>query len=300
MTQQDSEPLVSIICINYKNSSVTCELLQTIALLSFKNLEIIIVDNESIIDVSNQFLSIIPEVIYVRSEKNLGFAGGNNLGISRAIGEFLFFVNNDTELTPNCIQPLVGLLKRNSTIGMVSPQINFYFDKQIIQYAGFTDINAYTGRNVSIGYLEKDKGQYNIAKPTSFAHGAAMMIPKQAIQKVGLMPELYFLYYEELDWCCKFKNAGFQIYFEPNSLVYHKESVSVGNFSPLKVFYNTRNRIIFMRRNVSKVKYYIFIIFYHIFVIPKTLFNFLINKNFALITPFLKGYLKGLAFTSIN
>lgn len=300
MTQQYSEPLVSIICINYKNSSVTCELLQTIALLSFKNLEIIIVDNESIIDVSNQFLSIIPEVIYVRSEKNLGFAGGNNLGISRAIGEFLFFVNNDTELTPNCIQPLVGLLKRNSTIGMVSPQINFYFDKQIIQYAGFTDINAYTGRNVSIGYLEKDKGQYNIAKPTSFAHGAAMMIPKQAIQKVGLMPELYFLYYEELDWCCKFKNAGFQIYFEPNSLVYHKESVSVGNFSPLKVFYNTRNRIIFMRRNVSKVKYYIFIIFYHIFVIPKTLFNFLINKNFALITPFLKGYLKGLAFTSIN
>lgn len=300
MGEQNSESLVSIICINYKNSSVTCELLDSINLLSYKNVEIIVVDNESTTDISHQFANIIPKVIYIRSENNLGFAGGNNLGILRATGEFLFFVNNDTELTVDCIQPLIALLKSNATIGIVSPQINFFFNKQIIQYAGFTEINPYTGRNVGIGYLEKDIGQYKVAKPTSFAHGAAMMIPKHAIEKIGLMPEIYFLYYEELDWCCKFKNAGFQIYFEPQSLIYHKESVSVGVFSPLKIFYNTRNRILFMRRNVSKLEYVIFIIFYHIFVIPKTVFTFILKKNFILIPPFFKGYLNGLFLTSIS
>ena len=248
---------VSIITINYNGLNDTCALIDTIPFND--NLEVIVVDNAS----QNGEASIIekryPEVNVIRSKENLGFAGGNNLGIKAARGKYLFFINNDTILNhqPSAISHLITRLESSPKIGAVCPKIRFAWDNNPIQFAGYTPLSRITMRNRSIGYGEEDRGQYDSAHPTPYAHGAAMMVKREAIDKAGLMPECYFLYYEELDWSMMFKRAGYDIWYEPACTIYHKESQSTGQDSPLKAYYLTRNRLLFAKRNISSIQKYI-------------------------------------------
>ncbi len=246
-----NSPLVSIISINYDQPQVTFGMLESLRNLSYKNIEIIIVDNASPNHDPEQIKQRYPEIKLIKSGINLGFAGGNNLGIKEAKGKYLFFLNNDTEVTSDCLEPLVNLFESNSTAGIASPKIKFFDSDNIIQYAGSTEINPWTGRNRGIGSMEKDTGQFNLSTKTDLAHGAAMMVPRAVIDKAGLMPEIYFLYYEELDWCEMIKREGYSCHYVGEASVYHKESMSVGKASLLKTYYINRNRLLFIRRNFS-------------------------------------------------
>src|SRR5690606_7796868 len=176
--QMDS-PLVSIITVDFNQHTVTEELLKSIKELAYSRLEVIIVDNGSELPFSSPTVDANANFQIIRSEENLGFAGGNNLGIAASHGDYLFFVNNDTELPKECIQPLVECLANDSSVGIVSPKIKFHAAPNIIQYAGFSKMNPYTARNYGIGYMEEDLGQYNERRETHYAHGAAMMIKKE-------------------------------------------------------------------------------------------------------------------------
>jgi GT2 family glycosyltransferase len=140
-------------------------------------------------------------------------------------------------------------MESSSEIGIVCPKIRFAWDNNPIQYTGYTPLSRITVRNQAIGFGENDHGQYDTARPTPYAHGAAMLIRRDAIDKVGLMPECYFLYYEELDWSMMFTRAGYQIWYEPTCTIYHKESQATGQNSPLRTYYLTRNRLLLVRRN---------------------------------------------------
>lgn len=265
------KPSVSIITVNYNQSTVTLELLQSIRKLSYPHIEVIVVDNGSDEDMGPLVAQQFPEVKYIRSEANLGFAGGNNLGIEMAKGDYLFFVNNDTEIEDGCIEWLTARFLSSTAIGVVSPKIRYFHHRDTIQYAGFSRISPITARNKTFGKNEKDKGQWNIPDVTHYAHGAAMMVSRKVIEKAGKMPEDYFLYYEEMDWCEQIKRAGFEIWYEPAALIYHKESISVGKASPLKSYYLTRNRILFMRRNANWFAFGFFCFFFVFFALPKAL-----------------------------
>jgi len=254
MSQQP--PLVSLITVNYNQLGVTCEMLDSLKSLSFTDYEVVLVDNASKENPKSHINKHYPDVKVVVSAENLGFAGGNNLGIQASKGKYLFFINNDTELTEGLIEQLLATFENIPKLGVVCPKICYFNenpgkDADIIQYVGSTPVNPYTARNRTLGEMEPDSGQYTEIKATPYAHGAAMMISKKAIDEVGLMPEDFFLYYEELDWCEMFKRAGYKVYVEPNAKIYHKESISVGKMSTLKTYYLTRNRILFMRRNKS-------------------------------------------------
>src|SRR5690606_30262845 len=143
--------LVSIISVNYNQPQVTVEFLDSVAeSVSRHQIELILVDNGSFQDNGNSFKQHFPNLIYIRSESNLGFAGGNNLGISEASGDYILFLNNDTELTPYMIDMLIEEFENNSDIGLLSPLILYHDDKELIQYAGFSDMNYLTARNRSI------------------------------------------------------------------------------------------------------------------------------------------------------
>lgn len=264
-----SKPLVSIISINYNQAQVTCALLTSLRRLSYPHYEVIVVDNASPTEDPAIIAEQFPEVQLIRSPENLGFAGGNNLGIVAAKGKYAFFLNNDTEVEPGLLEPLVELLEAKPTVGMASPKLIFYGTDNLIQYAGSSAINLWTGRNATIGNLEEDRGQHNATYPTELAHGAAMMVPMSAIRKAGLMPALYFLYYEELDWCEMVKRAGYQCYYVGSSTVYHKESVSVGRGSVLRTYYMHRNRLLFIRRNSAGLKRVSGILFFLLAAAPK-------------------------------
>ena len=245
-----SKPLVSIISINYNQAGVTCAMLASLRLLTYPSYEVIVVDNASPTEDPAPIAAQFPEVRLIRSPQNLGFAGGNNLGIREARGKYCLFLNNDTEVVPHLLESLVAVLERDQRIGVVSPKLIFYGTTNLIQYAGCNGgINPWTGRSQTAGYLEPDAGQHDTSHPTALVHGAAMMVPTAVIRQVGLMPALYFLYYEELDWCEMIKRQGYQAYYEAGATVYHKESVSVGQGSVLRTFYMNRNRLLFIRRN---------------------------------------------------
>ena len=242
---------VSIITVNYNQPLATEALLDSIFNTNtYFALEIIVVDNGSRIDPLPEWKKKYPAVNFIESKKNLGFAGGNNLGIKEAEGDYLFFVNNDTEFTEELIDRLVETLDEHPEVGIVSPKIRYYDQQDVLQYAGFTPMNYNTARNRCIGYQEKDNGQYDqTTGPTGYPHGAAMMVRKEAIKKAGMMPEIYFLYYEEMDWCEQIKKAGYTVWVNMQALIYHKESMSVGSQSALKEYFMNRNRILFIRRN---------------------------------------------------
>jgi hypothetical protein len=238
---------VSIITINYNGLNDTCALIETIPFN--ENMEVIVVDNASKDQEAEIISKKFPQVKVIKSEQNLGFAGGNNLGIKAAHGKYIYLINNDTLFKDFNIQALINKMESSPKIGIVCPKILFAWGTNSIQFAGYTNLSRIFVRNHAIGFGEKDHGQYNTAHPTPYAHGAAMLIRHDAIDKVGLMPECYFLYYEELDWSMMFRRAGYQIWYEPKSTIYHKESQATGQDSPLRTYYLTRNRLLLVKRN---------------------------------------------------
>lgn len=274
-------PLISIITVNYNTPDVTLEMLESVRNLAYPNLEIFVVDNGSKENYIPLFESHYPEIIGMRSDKNLGFAGGNNLAVPRATGDYLFFVNNDTELADGLLEKLVACCQKYPNAGAVSPLIMYYpgpetDNKRIIQFLGATPVNSLTARNKTLGLGEENTGQYSKddAFKSPYAHGAAMLVPRTVIDKVGSLSNLFFLYYEELDWCDRMHRHGYDVYVEPKAEIYHKESVSTGKLSPLKTYYLNRNRIYFMRRNRSDLQIMLFYCFLFFITIPKNLLMF--------------------------
>ncbi|PIB38708.1 glycosyltransferase family 2 protein [Maribacter sp. 4G9] len=273
-------PLVSIITVNYNESQVTIDLLTSLRHLTYKNVEVIVVDNASPNDDPSIIKETFPEIMLITSEENLGFAGGNNLGVKVAKGDYLLFINNDTIVPEHFLEPLVETLQKDTGIGMVSPKIKFHWDPSKIQYAGYTPMNKWTIRNQSIGYHKMDDGSYDTEGVTASIHGAAMMVPGHVIEEVGMMNEMYFLYYEEHDWAEMIKRAGYSIYYQPKSYILHKESLSTGKNSPLKTYYIARNRIVFARRNFSFKYLWFSMLFQTVVSIPKNLITFLLKGQF--------------------
>lgn len=271
-----NQPRVSIISINYNQAQVTCELLESLRKVTYPDVEVIVVDNFSAEDPTEIINKNFPEVKVIRSEKNLGFAGGNNLGIQASTGKYVLFLNNDTEVDPGFLEPLVNVFETNPQVGAASSKLIYHNSDGIIQYAGSSPINPFTGRSKRLGYLEKDNGQYDTVCETALAHGAAMMVPRRVIDEIGMMPEFFFLYYEEVDWCESIKAAGYKIYFIPQSKVYHKESMSVGKNSILKTYYITRNRLLFMRRRTKGAAKYFWLLFFIVVSFPKNTFSYLL------------------------
>nr|WP_307866758.1 glycosyltransferase family 2 protein [Pedobacter sp. ASV19] len=284
--------------MNFNQPGVTIDFLKSIKDQgSVERIEVILVDNGSTENHREAFLATFPELIYIRSEKNLGFAGGNNLGIQVAKGEYILCLNNDTEITTNLIDTLVSELEIHPEAGMISPLILYFEDPQVIQYAGFTEMNFLTGRNKTIGYKEFDTGQYDSdSRETGYCHGAAMMCRRADLEEIGLMAEQFFLYYEELDWCERFKKAGKKIWFTGRTRIYHKESMSVGKESSIKTYFMTRNRLLFIRRNTSYSNTVLFCFFYVFLACPKQILVYLKNGRKDLV----KWVVKGLAWNFVN
>ena len=246
---------LSIITINYNGLEDTCALIETIPFND--KMEVIVVDNASTNGEASEIERRCPYVKIIRNDQNLGFAGGNNLGIKAAKGKYIFLINNDTIFKDFNVQALIDRLESSDKIGIVCPKIRFTWGNNPIQYAGYTHLSKITVRNQAVGFGEEDEGQYEIAHPTPYAHGAAMLIKREAIEKVGLMPECYFLYYEELDWSMMFTRAGYQIWYEPACTIYHKESQTTGLNSPLRTYYITRNRLLLVKRNYTGINKYL-------------------------------------------
>ncbi|WP_308764395.1 glycosyltransferase family 2 protein [uncultured Bacteroides sp.] len=277
-------PLLSIVTINFNGYKDTCELIDSIKRHIYSvSYEIIVVDNASRQQEGELIKSNYPWVSVICSTVNLGFSGGNNLGIKQANGEYIFLLNNDTYVCNDHFDVLIKLLKENDRIGIVSPKIRFAAQPQLIQYAGFTSLSHITLRNKAIGYAEVDNGQFDSMYQTGYAHGAALLIKKTVIEKIGLMPEIFFLYYEELDWCTKALENNYEIWYSGSATIYHKESQSTGEASPLKIYYMTRNRLLYAWRHKEGLSKWVSLLYLITVVSLRDSLKFLLSGKYHLI-----------------
>lgn len=287
MTEQ---PLISFITICYNGLEDTRQLVESLqSTVQSVSYEIIIVDNASAGNEAELLGKEFPGLIVLRSDRNLGFSGGNNLGIRAAAGKYIFLINNDTYLTEDGLLYLVERIESQANIGGVSPKIRFAFPPQAIQFAGYTPLSRITLRNALIGFGEVDDGRFDKAGPTLYLHGAAMMIKREAIEKTGLMPEIYFLYYEELDWSTRLAQAGYELWYEPRCTVFHKESQSTGRQSKLRTFYLTRNRLLYAWRNLKGIDRWLSILYQLSVATPKSLLTSALKGRFDICGAILKG-----------
>lgn len=281
---------ISFITINYNGLNDTIELIQ-----SLKNhckgfsFEIIVVDNGSRSNENKELSRLFPDITIIRSDINLGFSGGNNLGINKANGRYLFLINNDTFLIDDSLSELVKFMDINDNAAAASPKIKFKTPENTIQFAGYTSLSKFSIRNKLIGYFEQDYGQYTVPCETPYTHGAAMILRRSVIKEVGLMPEIFFLYYEELDWCTKMTNKGFSLWFVPAATVIHKESRSTGQGSYLRTFYIVRNRLLYSWRNRCGIERMLSMIYLIMIAIPKGIIQSFLNRRPDLIRSHIKG-----------
>jgi GT2 family glycosyltransferase len=274
-------PFVSIVTLHFNQLKATQEFLESSRTLTYPGYEIILCDMHSTYNPEREIRSRrYPNLKYFRCDQNLGFAGGNNWGLRKAAGDFIFFVNNDTILNPEIIQILLQPMLENANIAGVSPKIKYFDKPAVIQYAGFTKMNMITGRAFPIGQGETDRGQYNDSRSTSAVHGCAMMVRRSVTDRIGMFPEKFFLYYEEWDWSNRAIEAGYSLWYEGKGQIQHKESLSVGRENPLKTYYLTRNRILFMRRNATEIQYMLFLLFFFLVSIPKAVLQCLVHGRF--------------------
>lgn len=243
------------ITVNYNGLADTKALLHSIldAQLSM-DYAVMVVDNGSTNDewapLQAEF-GAHPEIIGIRSNINLGFAGGNNLGIGRVEAAYYYFINNDTLLPADAdlqIRGMVDFLEMSPAVAGLSPKIMYVDVPNMIQFAGCTALTNITLRNRQIGYQELDRGQYSERIEIPYLHGAAMLVSGRVVREIGPMPTLYFLYYEEVDWCHTMRHK-YVLYYYPDAYILHKESASTGMDSPFKTYYLSRNRLVFAFRH---------------------------------------------------
>ncbi|MBQ5819088.1 MAG: glycosyltransferase family 2 protein [Bacteroides sp.] len=286
------KPIVSIITINFNGLHDTCAMIESLKQHETYPYEVIVVDNGSKQDEASIIAERYPTVKVVRNE-NTGFAGGNNVGLRLAEGEYIFFLNNDTEIKEPVLEKLVTPLKMNEKCGGVSPMIRYFHAPDTLQYAGFTELTNITLRNSCIGFGESHK-LHTQAHPTASLHGAAMMVPMRVIEKVGTMTEVYFLFYEELDWSEQIKRGGYELWYEPSVSIYHKEGQTARKGSAMREFYLSRARVLFARRNRFGFKRLLCCLYLLSIATPKKALTYLLQGEGKLAWAAIKGSIKGL------
>lgn len=287
--------MVSIITVNYNGFADTCELIDSFRKYESYPYEIIVVDNGSHMPEGEKIKKLYPDVKVVQNT-NTGFAGGNNAGLKVAEGDYLFFLNNDTLIKEPILATLVKRLYFPK-IGAVSPMLKYSYAAETIQYAGYAAFSSITLRNSMLGEHEKDNGQYSSPHETASVHGAAMMIRRDVLRQVGPMTEVYFLFYEEFDWSERIKRAGYQLWYEPAAVVYHKESMTAKRGTPLREYYLSRARALFARRNRFGINRILSSLYIGCIAAPKKTVIYLLHGKFRLAAAVVRGTANGMVAT---
>lgn len=297
-------PRIGIVLVHLNSYGDTSLCLKSLRDRTYSNAEVIVVDNGSIDNTGERLKNEFPEVTHIRSEDNLGFSGGNNIGIEYGMHngcEHILLLNNDTIVTPSFLEPLVERLFLEKNVAAVSGKIYYYpasikGKQHIIWYAGVFQ-KWHTGYH-HIGVIEEDKGQFEVPKKVIYASGCLMLMNGEVIKLIGGLAEEYFIYWEESDWCLRAKEKGYECWYEPNSVIDHNfRSAPFGRGeTPFYMYMQMRNSFIFARRHFHgwlKVRHHLFYPLYIIYYFCTLLWfrNFRGAKAiFYGIIDYLKGY----------
>lgn len=305
MNQSESEPKVGIIVLNWNSYADVVQCLDSIRKLDYENTEIVIIDNGSTDSSGQDIDDDYPEVEVVLSDKNQGFSAGNNIGIQRVRdrgAEYILLLNNDIRIPDEQIlRKLVGIIGSNPNIGIITPQINEYPDKDTVWFRRGKinrEIGSYYHDTNRKWYLHGSKKTYSKIRDNSNQNSnklveneylpfSCALFRETLFSEVGLLPEEYFLYVEDVEYCLRTMNAGYQLATVPDIKVYHEKS-SDSSLNPIRSYYGVRNRCLFVRRNRKEIN---LTLFYPTYVLS-TLLLFgqrILAGNFASVEAVMRG-----------
>lgn len=243
-------PRVAIIVLNWNGLVDTLECLESLAGLDYPSFEVVVVDNGSTDGAVEAVRTCFPQVTLIENGENLGFTGGNNVGLRHALlqeADYVLLLNNDTEVAPDFLRCLVEAMEADPRVGIAGPTVCYYERPDLIWSAGGA-IDWRRGRTWMVGLNTADAGQFgDLPRPVDFVTGCAMLVKREVVERVGLLDERFFAYYEEAEWCVRAQRAGFSIIHVPQAKVWHKIPLDARDTSPSVHYYMTRNRLLFFK-----------------------------------------------------
>ncbi|MES2618668.1 MAG: glycosyltransferase family 2 protein [Bacteroidota bacterium] len=250
---------VAIVILNYNTRRFLEDFLPSVVATNYSNFKIVVADNASTDDSVKFIKNNYPAIDLIIFGKNHGFTGGYNLALQQVKADYYVLLNSDVKVHADWLQPLVELAESRSTIAAVQPKILSYHDPIAFEYAGasggFIDEYGYPYcRGRVFETLEKDKGQYDDKHRIFWATGAAMLIKADAYHKMGGLDEDFFAHMEEIDLCWRLQNSGYEIWVEPKSKVWHVGGGTLKKENPRKTFYNYRNGLVLLYKNLPSDK----------------------------------------------
>jgi len=251
-------------------------------------------------------LSSNKKIILIKNKENYGFAEGNNIGINFAINnlksDYILLLNNDTVVDRKFLNELINVAESRPQIGAVGPKTYFYdFNgkKDVICFAGGS-LNMNKGESHSIGLNETDECQYDKIRDVNYVEGSCLLVKKEVLDKIGFLDTRYFAYWEETDFCWRGFKASYKSVYVPKAKIWHKVSASFN--SPIKLYYYTRNRFWFMKKNGTKKEYISFLFNFFIYPFWRVNFDYFYDslkfkKDFQRNKIFSKGTIDGLLYS---
>lgn len=247
---------VAIIILNWNGRDDTLACLKSLSRLDYPNFQIIVVDNHSSDDSVVAVKSAYPNLTLLETGENLGYVGGNNVGLEFAQQQnfdFALLLNNDTEVDPQFLQMLVNSAEADPTVGIVGPTIYYFDAPQTIWSAGGA-IDWRQGVTRMVGLNETDHGQFGqVAQPVDFVTGCALLIKMPVVAQIGALDHRFFAYYEETEWCVRAARHGYKVMHVPTAKIWHKISIQAREASPMVHYYMTRNRLLFLKLSKAGV-----------------------------------------------
>ena len=250
-----SLPRVAVIVLTWNGKTLTLDCLESLSRLEYANVEVILVDNGStdgtVPAVRDAYGS---RVNIIENERNMGFSGGNNAGIRRALengADYVLLLNNDTIVDPGLIDGLLAGITAEPDIGVAGAKIFYASPPDQIWFAG-GEVFLSKGTTRHIGIREKDVGQYEEPREVDYVTGCALMARRDVFETIGALDPTFVAYYEDVDFCMRAKRAGYRVVYVPFGKVWHKISSSTGGqASAAKISQKLRSTLIFFRRYAS-------------------------------------------------
>ena len=284
-------PKVVIVILNWNNYGDTIGCIYSVLQSTYKDYEVIIVDNDSKDNSQKILEKEFPHLKLIQTGKNLGYSGGNNRGIKHALergANLVWILNPDTIVAPDALEKMMQGISRTD-VGIVTPKIYYYdFPNTVCFVDG--SMNLKTGYVGNIHCGEVDNGQFNEEHYLRQAPGASLLIKKEVFEKVGFFDEKYFLFYEDIDFCVKARKAGFKILFVPGAKIWHKVGASVGKNNPNNQYYMTRNRLYFVRKFNRPLWWLVFTTIFGLKLIARAAKSKITGKNKEVVQAAREGF----------
>ncbi|HEX3154482.1 MAG TPA: glycosyltransferase family 2 protein, partial [Candidatus Angelobacter sp.] len=244
-----SEPRVSIIILNWNSYQVTLDCLLSLRKMDYRNFEIVLVDNGSVDGSPEKLLASAPEIRLIKNATNLGFAGGCNVGMRDALRrgtDYVLLLNNDTVVAPDFLSQLVRVAESDEKIGAVNPKILFFDRPDRLNYAGGEQKSWRLFPKV-IGLRDRDDGRYDKMREVSFLTGCAFLIKAGVVRQIGVFEEVYFHFYDDIEWSLRVTQAGFKGVYVPKAVIWHREhfDTNKNHRNGFIEFYLARGNMIF-------------------------------------------------------